>query len=129
MKNIFLAVALAQLLNAHTLVLVRWDHVDAANTLATSATFGFNGDGAPAFIARLYLGGNTNAPATNCWSWTAATFTPERRAALTSLANSPAWTNHVLVFDYDLSTQPAFPFEKLSELGLALPTQTFPTQP
>lgn len=105
---------------AHTLVLVRWNRVGEANALATSAAFGFNGDGEPAFITRLYPTGDTNAPATNCWSWTAASFTPERRAALTQLASSPQWSEDVRVFDYDLASDSNFPFRVLTTNGLVL---------
>lgn len=97
----FLAALLCLPALAHTLVLVR-EKIIEANDLATSELFGNNGDGGDAFVQLLYPSGDTNAPATNQWSWTAAQFTPARRAALSQLAASAQWSNYVIVLDFEI---------------------------
>lgn len=114
-------------LSAHTLILVDGPRIAAANALATSETFGNNGDGQPAFIQLLYPGGDTNAPLADCWSWTAATFTPARRAALAQLAASAQWSNHVRVLDFDSAADPGFIQRVFATNNLApAPANLFP---
>ncbi len=122
----FLAALLCLEAVAHTLVLVRANRMAEANALATSVAFGFNGDGGDAFVTILYPAGDTNATLTNCWTWTAATFTPARRAALSQLVAAPQWNEDVLIWDYD-SADGGFPFRVLQTNNLApAPVNLFP---
>jgi hypothetical protein len=101
----------------HTLVMVRYSRMAEANALANSPLFANNGD---AFADKLFPVGNPSAPDADCWTWCAATYTPERRAALTMLSSSPEWASDCRVEDYDVMADPGHPLTVFASLGLAV---------
>jgi hypothetical protein len=88
------------------------DHVASARALAEVPPFNL----LPEEAASLFVPAG-HAPGSEAVAlyWAAGLFTEEQAAALQQLATSLPWAEYDV---YDLTTQPNFPAEKLTEMGL-----------
>jgi hypothetical protein len=94
------------------LLIITADHLPSARALAESPPFSLP----PEQAAQLFVpAGSADGAAPASHYWASGLFTDDQWAALQQLETALAWAQ---THEYDLATQPSFPWSLLTSLGL-----------